>query len=131
MAYRFEFDRKNKVLLLRYEGRLTQEIAEESGAALQKHCPAMAPRAVIVDFSSVTEFAVPTEFLRRVADQALIVDGTATPVALVNPAPVGFGLARMFEIVGQPRRSLLQVVRSMDEAFAALGVHSPQFEPLT
>lgn len=130
MAYRFELDRKNKVLLLRYEGRLTQQIAEESGAALQKHWPVTAPSAVIVDFSSVTEFAIPTEFLYRVAGQALIVDAAATPVAFVSPVPVGFGLARMFEIVGQPRRSLLHVVRSMDEAFVALGIQSPQFEPL-
>jgi hypothetical protein len=131
MAYRFEFDRKSKVLLMRYEGRLTQVMAEESGAALQKYWPATSPSAVIVDFSSVTEFAVPTDFLRRVADQALIVDATSTPVALVNPAPVGFGLSRMFEIVGQPRRSRLHVVRSMDEAFTALGLQSPTFEPLT
>jgi hypothetical protein len=131
VAYRFEFDPKNKVLLMRYEGRLTQGMAEESGAALQKYWPAIAPSAVIVDFSSVTEFAVPTEFLHRVAGQVLIVDATGSPVAIVAPAPVGFGLARMFEIVGEPRRSLLHVVRTMDEAFAALGVQSPHFEPLT
>ena len=130
MAYRFEFDRKNKVLLMRYEGQLTQVMAEESGAALQRYWPATSPSAVIVDFSSVTELAVPTGFLREVADQALLVDATSTPVALVNPAPVGFGLSRMFEIAGQPRRSQLLVVRSMDEAFTALGLQSPIFEPL-
>jgi hypothetical protein len=106
-------------------------MAEESGAAIQKYWPVTAPSVVIVDFSSVTEFAVPTEFLYRVADQALIVDATETPVALVSPIPVGFGLARMFEIVGQRRRPLMHVVRTMDEAFAVLGIQSPNFEPLT
>lgn len=130
MAYRFEFDRKNAVLLMRYEGRLTQAVAEESGAAIQKYWPAIAPSAVVVDFSSVTDFAVPTQFLHRVANQVLIVDATSIPVAFVAPAPVAFGLARMFEIAGEPRRKLVHVVRAMDEALAALGVQAQHFEPL-
>lgn len=130
MAYRIEFDRKNAVLLMRYDGRLTQAIAEESGAAIQKCWPATPPSAVIVDFSSVTEFAVPTQFLHRVANQVLIVDATGTPVAFVAPAQVAFGLARMFEITGEPRRKFVHVVRTMDEALAALGLQSPNFELL-
>lgn len=130
MAYRFEFDRKNAVLLMRYEGRLTQAIAEESGEAIQKYWPTTAPNAVIVDFSSVTEFDVPTQFLHRVANQALIVDATGTPVAFVAPAQVAFGLGRMFEIAGESRRKLVHVVRTMDEAFAELGIQFPNFETL-
>lgn len=130
MAYRFELDRKNAILLMRYEGRLTQAIAEESGAAIQKYWPATALSGVIVDFSSVTEFDVPTQFLHRVADQALIVDATGTPVAFVAPAPVAFGLARMFEIAGEPRRKLVHVVHALDEALAVLGIQTQHFEPL-
>jgi hypothetical protein len=127
MAYRFEFDPEHKILLMRYEGRLTEAVAEESDVALRKYWAATAPSMVIVDFSSVTEFAVSSEFVRRVAGQALIVDATGTPVAIVAPVPAGFGLGRMFQIVGEPKRPLLHVVRTMDEAFAALGVQSPHF----
>jgi len=32
--------------------------------------------------------------------------------------------------VGESKRPLLEVVRTMDEALAALGIQSPHFEPL-
>jgi hypothetical protein len=36
----------------------------------------------------------------------------------------------MFQIMGEHSRPLLKVVRTMDEALAALGVKSLHFEPL-
>jgi hypothetical protein len=41
-----------------------------------------------------------------------------------------FGLSRMFQISGEHKRPLLQVVRTLDEALRTLGVKSPHFEPL-
>ena len=55
---------------------------------------------------------------------------TQRPRIVVAPSTVGFGLARMFQIVGERKRPLLQVVRTMEEALAALGIESPHFEPL-
>jgi len=80
--------------------------------------------------SSVTEFSVSSEFVRRVAGQVLIVDATGSPVAIVAPVPAAFGLGRMFQIMGESKRPLLHVVHTMEEAFAALGVQSPHFKPL-
>jgi len=130
MTYRFEFDPENKILLTRYEGRLTEEVAEESGAVFRKYWAATAPSMTIVDLSSVTEFSVSSEFVRRVAGQVLIVDATGSPVAIVAPVPAAFGLGRMFQIMGESKRPLLHVVHTMEEAFAALGVQSPHFKPL-
>ena len=130
-GFRFEFDPANRILLTRYEGRVTEEIAKESEAALRKYWAATSPSVVIVDFSSVTESAVSPEFVRWVADQALVGDAAKCPRVLITPATSMFGMARMFQIVGERRRaSSLIVVHTMDEAFATLGVQSPHFEPL-
>ena len=57
-------------------------------------------------------------------------DVTRRPSFFVAPMTTGFGLSRMFQILGEPTRPLLKVVHSMDEALAELGVQYPHFEPL-
>jgi hypothetical protein len=57
-------------------------------------------------------------------------DATKRPRIIIFSATVGFGIGRMFQIVGEPKNPLLKVVRSMDEALAALGVQIPHFETL-
>jgi hypothetical protein len=49
-------------------------------------------------------------------------------IAVENPT--GFGLARMFQILGEETRPKLQVVRTLNDALVALGAQSPHFEPL-
>jgi hypothetical protein len=49
---------------------------------------------------------------------------------IVAPTDFGFGLARKFQMEGEHTRPLLEVVHTMDEALAALGIRSPHFEPL-
>ncbi len=57
-------------------------------------------------------------------------DATRRPrfIAVMNPS--GFGLARMFQTLGAATRPLLEVVHTLDEALAALGIQSPHFESL-
>lgn len=55
---------------------------------------------------------------------------TSHPRVLVATATVVFGLARMFQLLGERKRPDLKVVHTMDEALAELGVQSPHFEPL-
>jgi hypothetical protein len=57
-------------------------------------------------------------------------DAFNRPRILVVPDTVGFGLARMFQIMGESTRPLLEVVHTMDEALSGLGVKSPHFELL-
>ena len=84
-----------------------------------------------MDFASVTEFAVSSETLRQIARQKPTLPNSAgRPRVIVTPQTHAYGLFRMFQIAGEPTRPLLTVVRNMDEAFAALGVQSPHFEPL-
>ena len=131
MAFRFEFDSANQILLSRFEGRFTDESAAEFHTAAWKYAAATDAKAGVVDFASVTEFAVSGETLRRIARlQPSLPNSAARPRVIVAPQTHAFGLFRMFQITGEQTRPLLTVVRTMDEALAALGVESPHFEPL-
>jgi hypothetical protein len=131
MALRFEFDLANKILLLRLEGQLLDESVSESYRAIRSHWTTTGACMGIVDFSSVTEFALSRNLIIRLAQQEpCMPDGTSRPRVIVAPLTHVFGLARMFQILVENTRPLLSVVHTLDEAFAELGVQSPHFERL-
>jgi hypothetical protein len=131
MGLRFEFEPVNKVLLARIEGRLTEELLTAAQLAIRKHSTATDASAGIFDFSSVTDWALSSSFIRKLArEEPTMGDPTRRRRIIVAPAAEGFGLARMFQMLGEPTRPLLEVVRTLDEALAALGVQAKSFEPL-
>jgi len=130
MGFRFEFEPVHKILLARFEGRLTDKSLGEFYREGLKHWAATDARAAISDYTSA-EWAVSAEFIRELASQEpAVTEPNQRRRIVVAPSTVGFGLARMFQIVGERKRPLLQVVRTMEEAFEALGIESPHFEPL-
>ena len=131
MGYKFEFDRVNKILLLRFEGRLTDEMVAEIHRTARIHWAATGARAGIADYSSVTEFPLSAELVRTLARQgAPMPEPNENPLFIVMPSTTGYGLARMYQIVGELTQPLVSVVRTVDEALAALGVQSSHFELL-
>jgi len=131
MAYQFEFDPVNKILLLRVEGRVTDALFTELYWAVRKYSIATDASAGIWDLSPVTEFAVSPEFIRDMAAQGpAMPDATRRPRFFVAPAMLGLAVSRMFEIAVEHRNPLFKIVLSLHEALAALGVQSPHFEPL-
>src|SRR5580704_8224900 len=129
--FRFEFDSENKILLLRVEGRLTDKLLAELYVSIRKYSTATDARAGIWDLSSVTEFAISNDLIRSLASQEpAMPDAARRPRIIAVVGAVGFGLARMFQILGESTRPLLKVVHNRDEALAELGVQSPHFEPL-
>lgn len=131
MGYRFEFDAVNKILLLRIEGPLTDEVITKAYAAIRKHSIASDARGGIWDLSGVTEFPVSSLRVRELASyEPAMPDASRRPRIFVAPSTVGYGLARMFQLMGAKDRPLLHVVRTMEEALAALGVESARFEAL-
>jgi hypothetical protein len=131
MAFRFEFDPVNKILLARFEGQLTNQSAAEYHDALGKNWRATGARAGIWDLSGVSDFALGSDFLRSLARRKPITPGlTDHPRFIVVPETAGYGLMRMFQIAGESARPLLHVVRTVDEALTTLGAQSSRFEPL-
>ncbi len=130
MDFRFEIDPRNRILLVRVKGRLTDELLGEIYQRVRTHTRAVDVRAGIVDFSSVNDWALSSEFLRELAKQEpAMADSARRRLILVAPAAVGFGLARMFQMLGESTRPLLEVVRTLEQALAALGAQSAEFEP--
>jgi hypothetical protein len=131
MTYRFEFCKENKILLLRVEGRVTEESLRELYWAIRKYSTATDANAGIWDLSSVTEFAVSPAFLRDLIDMGpAMPHATIRPRFLVAPTMVRHAVSRWIEIAGEHRNPLLRIVLSVDEALVALGVQSPHFGPL-
>jgi hypothetical protein len=99
MALRVEFDPSNKILLLRFDGALTDESIEDFYRVIRQHWTAADARMGIVDFSTVTDFALSSNLLRQLAKQEPCVpDPTGRPRVIVAPQTHVFGLARMFQI---------------------------------
>jgi len=131
MRYQFAFDPENKILLLRVEGRVTDESLTEGYWAVRKYSTATDARAGIWDLTSVTDFTVSPELIRDLAYRMpAMPDATRRPRFFVAPATVGLAVSRLYEIVAAPMNPLFKIVLSVDEALVALGIQSPRFEAL-
>jgi hypothetical protein len=126
MGFWFEFDPANKILLARFEGRLTDELLTELYGAIRKYATATDASAGILDFSAMSELAVSTKVVHQLANrEPAMPHPTTRPRFIVAPSKAAFGTARMFQLMRWSKRPLLKVVRTVDEAFAALGHSIP------
>lgn len=131
MGFRFEFDSANRILLVRVEGRLSDKLLAECYEAIGKYSTATNASAGIFDMSAVTQFAVSSEFVRQLAKrEPAMPDASRRMRIIAVENTTGYGLARMFQIVGETERPMLQVVRTVDAALGVLGIKSTHFEPL-
>jgi hypothetical protein len=128
-TFRFEYDRVNKILLTRIAGRFTDELLKACEQETRKHVSETGACAHVVDCSGITEYAVSSELVRHMAEEPVL-PGPNKGQFFVMPSAVGFGLARMFQIHGEPHQALVTVVRTVHEAFKDLGLQDPRFEPL-
>jgi hypothetical protein len=131
MGFRFEFDPANRILLLRVEGQLSDELLAECYTQIRKRSVETDAHMAIFDFSSVSGFPVSSNLVRQLAKlEPAMPDATNRTRVIAVENPTGFGLARMFQIVGEETRPKLQVVRTLNDAIVTLGAQSPHFEPL-
>jgi hypothetical protein len=127
MPYRLEFDSTNRILQCRFEGRVTDEALKEYCRVAAERVARVGPKGGILDLSAVTSFEVSPETIRELAKSSPTTSGPSCPHIIVAPAPLIFGMARMFELQGSNARPHLHVVRTSREAWAILGVHEPKF----
>jgi hypothetical protein len=131
MTHQFEFDQEHKILLLRIEERLTDNLARALYWEVRKYSVATDAGAAIYDLSAVTEFAISPEMIRDLVNrEPAMPDAARRRRCLVAPAVFGSAISRLCEIAVAHRNPLLKIVLSRDEALAALGVPSPNFKPL-
>lgn len=130
MPIRFEFDHVNKILLLRVDGQLTDELLGEVYRAVRHYSIVTDAAAVILDLSGVTKFVVSSEFVRRLAQGEPAIPNIERPRIVVAPQTDGFGLVRMFHLVGEQRRPKFSAVKTIEEALRILKAKSPEFKPI-
>jgi hypothetical protein len=125
-----EFDAQNNILRGTIDGPMTGAVLLDLYSAATKYMASHPPCHGILDFSRVTEFEVSFDAIKQVAAAPPAMPAGYVRV-LVIPKDYIFGLARMFQILGEKNRPELQVVRTMGEAFRLLHVESPEFLPLS
>jgi hypothetical protein len=130
MGVRFEFDPANKILITRLEGELTDELVLRTDAGMRKHLVEQKPHVHIVDCSSVSKFSLSGESIRSLARRQPALHGVSLRRFFVMPDTSSFGLARMFQIAGEPNYDSVTIARSIDEVFTQLSVEQPRFELL-
>jgi hypothetical protein len=131
MSFRFEFDSKQKILLIRFEGRATDEMIENYYRVVgPKVVATLEFRGSIVDFTDVTSMELTPKLVRVLAWSSPLDTQVERPRVIVAPTANAFGLARMFALHGEETRPSLHVVRTMQEAYALLGVVNCEFKPL-
>jgi hypothetical protein len=118
-------DASNRVLFVRFEGVLTDELL------LKRYRQALEWNSVhryesgIADCTGVDSTKLSSGAIRRIADHPPVIPKEIRrTVVLVAPQDVTFGLARMFQVLGSPTRDTAHVVRTMGEAYQLIGVAS-------
>jgi len=127
-----DFDATNNILRATIEGQVTSEILLNFHAAATNFLAAHPPCRVILDLSPVTEFAVSSDAIRRVAAAPPPLMSAGKLLVLVIQKDVIYGLARMFQILTEANGNYceLQMVRTMDEAYRLLQVKYTAFRPV-
>jgi hypothetical protein len=126
----FEFDPVNNILRYCWEGSLTDGALLEGDAAGRRLLAARPLCRGIQDFSRVTTIGASSGTINRIASRPPAY-GLGQTVVFVAPKDVAYGLSRMFVAVGGEARPHAYVVRTMEEAYHLLEVHSPQFNPVS
>jgi len=123
--FRPRFDAKHRVLAIAFGARLTEDIYMEGYALMSRFIAAQGPCSLILDLTAVTQFELSNEFLRLIGSK-LAVPGALKRLA-VAPQPVIFGSGRMVETLRSEGDAPIQVVRTLAEAYAALGATAADF----
>ena len=125
MDYVVELDPRHRVLRATFGPVLTDEILERAYLEVREMTSTMGPVRGVADFSSVTEFQVSPEMVRKLAQNSpALPEGSLRIV--VAPTPVIFGMSRLFQITRDGMQGTLHVVQTLEEAYSVLG--GEQFE---
>ena len=127
--FNFEYDAADQLFVVRMRGTITDEIFKACYAATPRHVDGRMVRAALMDLSGVDSYDVSAAAVRDVSRLPPLFPDP-TPRWIVAPQDHIFGMARMFQMLSPTGRDMLHVVRSIPEAYRALGIATPLFEQL-
>ncbi len=132
MPYSLEFASARRILRSRFEGEVSFDTLREFLDKISKFVLERGHGSLIgiIDFSNVATLNLSPQDVRELAILPPAIQDREALRFIIAPSPVIFGLARMFELLGQETRPNLHVVRSPKEVWVILGFEEPQFEPV-
>ena len=120
MPVHVSVDRNRKLVVSTYFGEVTDADVARQVSDIRQQAPYGPTYRVITDFTQVTQFNISSSEIRSVA-------GSESPLAqarrvMVAPSDVAYGTSRMFQTLALGTRPNITVVRTLAEAYAALGI---------
>ena len=128
MSFQLLVDRARRVIVVRFGAALTVESLTAMRAAVRRFVETEKGYRAIVDLTAVEAANVPGHFIAELARSGPIVTGEMR--ILVAPKPEVFGLSRMYELHQYSTADQTLVLRTMAEAYEALGVESLDLEEI-
>lgn len=126
MDYVIDLDPTHQVLRVRVTGTITDRALRELYASVSHFAATGGPYASILDLSHVTNNHLSVETIRDIAKMPPAVPG-GRPRVLVASRPEDYGISRMFQLLRDGMGVQVDVVWSVDEAYAMLGVSPENF----
>jgi hypothetical protein len=130
MALHFGFAPTHRILAGRFTGLVTDEELTNFYRMATLMVEALDPLAGITDFSGVETLEVTPETIRTLASFPPIMPQRNRPRIVVASTDSTFEMAQNFKLEGGATRPNLHVVRTIQEAWAIIGVHEPEFKPI-
>ncbi len=131
MPYSFEFAPEQRIFRSRFDGDVSADDVRQFIEYATRFSDDRGGSIVgIVDFSEVENFELSPPDIRELASRPPVIQDREALRFIIAPSPFIYGLARMFELLGQETRPNLHVVRSQKEVWVILGIEEPKFEPV-
>jgi len=130
MGYVLDFDPRNNIVRLTIKDRFTDEVMSDAYRAIAAYVASHPPCRGIINFSDVTEFEVSSYAIRELAERPPVFPIGCVRI-FVCSRDVIYGMARMFQILGEPTRPDLRVAHTLDEACNLLKAEAPDFAPVS
>jgi hypothetical protein len=122
------FDSRQRILVVRFGAALTQPAMEAMNAAVASFVQRHGPCPGILDLSAVEEATLPSSYVARLAQRrGVLVDQKRVIVA---PSDELFGLARMFGSYNDVNGDRIVAVRTLAQAYEALGIDDLELHPV-
>jgi len=131
MAWKFEIDPEQRILRSTFEGKVVFDDLldhQRMGALLVQ---SLDPRGALIDLSGADPFDVTPDAIRRLAKMPPAMPQRERPRVVVAPSDHQFGMARIFQIEGRATRPNLSVVRTVEDAWAILGLDEAHFRRIS
>lgn len=131
MALRFGFDPIHRILAGWFSRQVTDEELTDFYRMATLIVNALDPLAGLTDFSGAEIINVTAETMRTLAKFPPIMPQTSRPRVVVAPMERVFELAQTFKLEGGATRPNLHIVRTIQEAWAIIGVNEPEFKTIS